>query len=206
MKKLFNNIKRSFNSTILCIRFPFLYPRNRFSGSHYTNWKLKDKQSELYKKAYESGFENGHIYIKRISLKYAILFKLLQFYNDWISQLFHCIPTFTELDAMPTGWRKAFGIQMCKEIRNTLLCNGGLKALFRYRITQIKEKYGTLRWYDAGSCQDIFNIISKYEDMSSKICINCGKPATKISHGWISYYCSDCAPENSHDLKDGEYL
>ena len=27
-------------SSILCLRFPFLYPRNRFSGLHYTNWKI----------------------------------------------------------------------------------------------------------------------------------------------------------------------
>ena len=39
------------DSTYLCIRFPFLYPRNRFTGRHYTNWKLH----ELEKKLYEDG-------------------------------------------------------------------------------------------------------------------------------------------------------
>ena len=36
MKKLIKII----NSIILCIRFPFLYPRNRFTGKHYNNWKI----------------------------------------------------------------------------------------------------------------------------------------------------------------------
>lgn len=32
----------------LCLRFPFLYPRNRWTGRHYNNWKLHDKHCKLY--------------------------------------------------------------------------------------------------------------------------------------------------------------
>ena len=46
---------------------------------------------------------------------------------------------FTELDSMPTGWRKAFGEQMCEEIRQALIEDGDLD---RWRIVQLKEKYG----------------------------------------------------------------
>lgn len=35
-------------SCYLCLRFPFLYPRNRFSGKHYTNWKILDRRKEIY--------------------------------------------------------------------------------------------------------------------------------------------------------------
>jgi hypothetical protein len=100
--------------------------------------------------------------------------------------------SYTELDAMPYGWRKAFGIQMCKDIKNALINELGYKGLFNYRISQIKEKFGSLRWYDNGGTKNIHNIIDKYEDLSYKTCINCGKPATKISQGWISPYCDDC--------------
>ena len=55
--------------------------------------------------------------------------------------------SYTELDAMPDGWRKAFGEQMCEEIREELV---RVDYLQKYRITQIKEKYETLRWYDFG--------------------------------------------------------
>ena len=33
--KFFNKIKDVFNASILCLRFPFLYPRNRFDGKHH---------------------------------------------------------------------------------------------------------------------------------------------------------------------------
>lgn len=116
--------------------------------------------------------------------------KFLDWINAWPLQLFHCIPSYTELDAMDKGWRDAFGLQMCKEIRAALLKHGW-KYLFKYRITQIKEKYGTLRWYDLNSTQEIQDIINKYEDISYRTCVVCGKPATKISTGWICPYCDE---------------
>lgn len=48
--------------------------------------------------------------------------------------------SWTLLDEMPDGWRKAFGEMVCEEIRNELL-RFGEKALEEYRIEQIKEKY-----------------------------------------------------------------
>ena len=46
------------------------------------------------------------------------------------------------------------------------------------------------------------DIINKYSDLSSRICINCGKPAKYISKGWISPYCEDCAKEILKEQKD----
>lgn len=99
--------------------------------------------------------------------------------------------SYTELDAMPDGWRKAFGEQMCEEIRAELVC---VDYLDKYRITQIKEKYGSLRWYDLGCTERMLReIIPKYESLSVRTCIQCGEPATKISTGWICPYCDVCA-------------
>jgi len=98
--------------------------------------------------------------------------------------------SFTELDDMPTGWRKAFGLKMCEEIRKQLTKEGNL---YTYEIMQIKEKFGSLRWYDNYSTRAIQNIIDKYEEISKVTCINCGKPAKWISTGWISPWCDKCA-------------
>lgn len=262
-------IKKIIESCILCIRFPFLYPRNRFTGLHYTNWKLhafhtkwwsltedwmcakfttesvplscrynigdrsywmcvnkenklqvyvklegrsKDKlilEEDLSKfasgKCVKCGWNNSIPTIimsedstrtaSALFIKYVHAPLLRNFikFVDWIHeypiQWLHCIPTYTELDAMETGWRKAFGIQMCKEIKAELKKHPGLMK--KYRITQIKEKYGSLRWYDSFSTKEIFDIISKYEDISTTTCIVCGKPATKISTGWICPYCDE---------------
>lgn len=99
--------------------------------------------------------------------------------------------SYTELDSMPDGWRKAFGVQMCEEIREELV---RVNYLDKYRITQIKEKFGTLRWYDSGCTERMLHeIIPKYEHLSAKTCIRCGNPATMVSTGWISPYCDACA-------------
>ena len=73
--------------------------------------------------------------------------------------------SYTELDSMPDGWRKAFGEQMCEDIREELV---RAEYLDQYRITQIKEKYGTLCWYDFGCTERMLrDIIPKYEHLSA---------------------------------------
>lgn len=110
--------------------------------------------------------------------------------------------TYTELDDMPFGWRLAFGEQMCKEIYDELEKNNCVDT---YRIVQIKEKFGALRWYDNGGTDKIEReIIPKYEDISERTCIACGAPATKISTGWIMPFCDRCAPEGSIDIGGDE--
>jgi len=122
----------------------------------------------------------------------------------------------TELDEMPEGWRIAFGLDMCEEIQQALIKaqeqdpNGGYEEcgittnydsnkiipyVEGFRIMEIKEKYGELRFYCGSAPQEVFNVIHKYEIKSQKICIGCGKRATKISLGWISPWCDECAKE-----------
>ena len=73
---------------------------------------------------------------------------------------------YTEFDAMPEGWRIAFGEQMCEEIREELI---RADYLDKYRISQIKEKYGSLCWYDFGATEKIHReIIPKYSKLSQE--------------------------------------
>lgn len=94
--------------------------------------------------------------------------------------------SWTEIDAIPQGWFKAFGMQMVEELSQALGEN-----VKNYRISQIKEKYGSLRWYDFGCTKEGYDVISKYGRLSEVTCIVCGKPATKISNGWISPFCDE---------------
>ena len=98
---------------------------------------------------------------------------------------------YTELDDMPEGWRKAFGEQMCAEIMEELVA---ADLVNDFRIVQIKEKYGYLRFYFAGGNKAVGDIVSKYEKISSHTCVVCGAPATKITRGWICPYCDNCVP------------
>lgn len=109
----------------------------------------------------------------------------------------------TELDSMPEGWKKAFGEDMCFEIKSLL---EKTNFEYDYRILQIKEKFGELRWYDKGvpiEIEDEYQkILDKYTKLSRKVCIKCGKPATKISTGWVNPFCDECADSVHSDLLD----
>ena len=99
----------------------------------------------------------------------------------------------TWFDDIPTGWAKAFGVQMCDELLE-ILKKGN--CVDDYRIIQIKEKFGALRWYDNGilpSISDEYNAwLRKYEDLSEMTCIVCGEPATHTTRGWIMPVCQKC--------------
>ena len=111
-------------------------------------------------------------------------------WTDEISKDFEY--SYTELDAMPDGWRKAFGLQMCEELKQELI---RINKMDEFRIAQIKEKFGELRFYTNWVTDEIEAIINKYTELSRKTCINCGKPATVITTGWISPFCNDCVKD-----------
>lgn len=101
--------------------------------------------------------------------------------------------TFTEADCFPQGWRKAFFEDMHEELREELLrCN----YIDEFRVLEIKEKYGSLRYYTGGIPRDCkaYEIIRKYEYLSEYICIDCGNlgvPNISIN-GWYSPICKCC--------------
>ena len=108
--------------------------------------------------------------------------------------------SYTELDDLPEGWRIAFGEDICKEIMDELVEHD---LVDKYRITQIKEKFGDLRWYDNGSPNGVVNeIVDKYESLSARTCICCGRPARFITRGWISPYCENCLTEEGQKKAD----
>lgn len=109
--------------------------------------------------------------------------------------------TYTELDAMPEGWRLTFGDEMVERIHQELV---KFNYVNRYWIEQIKEKWGGLRWYDIGYPEDskIGEIVQEYEELSFKTCICCGKPAEWMSKGWISPYCTACADKSLEHKND----
>ena len=110
----------------------------------------------------------------------------------------YCRYDSTYLDWMPYGWRMSFGLDACEQLRNILLEANYLED---YRIFDIKEKYGTLRWYDNGTPQSCYDatqkVIDEAEDKSFDVCPICGKKAVVQTKGWIGQYCKDCVPVHS---------
>ena len=133
--------------------------------------------------------------IKAIRIENKKLCKRYPFliFRDWRTGKKDPRPyNFTWLDEMEPGWRKAFGIQMCEEIRQDLIKHNFLN---KYRIVQIKEKFGGLRWYDGGIPigSKVWDIIEKYSDISTHTCYVCGALGKIINdNGWLVTMCSDC--------------
>lgn len=63
-------------------------------------------------------------------------------------------------------------------------------------ISQIKEKYGTLRIYVSNYIDGVYEIIEKYEDKSEVVCDICGEHGSlHIKNGWVKTLCKKCAAE-----------
>lgn len=197
MKSPFKKIKDIISSTILCIRFPFLYPRNRFDGEYHANllskwtYKLRQKARQeigisakvnkeidqlypnvpffnyiaRYDKATKCIFikhknqsirfdctkcvwgdnkfeiigivllfsmtgrpliqiqvkptdenDNGNYgfahYTEELIVNkwYNFWYKTIKWFDEKVLDKIFFLPSYTELDAMESGWRKAFGI------------------------------------------------------------------------------------------------
>lgn len=110
---------------------------------------------------------------------------------------------YTNLDRVPDGWRKAFGIRLCKELKKVIKEEKCKNIYFM----DIKEKYGSLRFYTNIYNEKVEKILDKYDHISKYICIKCGKKATKISKGWISPFCDNCLKEEyfTYDSIDDFY-
>lgn len=107
----------------------------------------------------------------------------------------------TELDLMPKGWREAFGEQMCEEIDSELM-TWPQEEREKFRITDIKEKWASLRFYTNLVSPDLNKIIEKYSLISRLTCILCGKPAQWITRGWYMPFCQECAEEQMQHINN----
>lgn len=92
---------------------------------------------------------------------------------------------------LPEGWFPLF-LQMCDDISYPLI---EAEYLNKFRFSQIKEKYNSMRCYTFGAPKKVHDIIQKYEVMSSYVCTKCGKPATQEAQGWFMSVCDDCYKE-----------
>ena len=57
--------------------------------------------------------------------------------------------------------------------------------------SQVKEKYGTLRFYMASETDEISNLIEEYENKSMHICEKCGAPGKWYDNGWCHTHCEE---------------
>jgi hypothetical protein len=59
-------------------------------------------------------------------------------------------------------------------------------------IVQIKEKFGSLRFYTEGNSFVLDNAICVAEAVSETTCESCGQPGTIKGPGWLKCVCDKC--------------
>jgi len=63
---------------------------------------------------------------------------------------------------------------------------------FEMFAVQVKEKYGTLRFYMSCETEEISKLIADAERLSYKTCESCGASGTIRDNGWVTVRCDSC--------------
>lgn len=85
-------------------------------------------------------------------------------------------------------WNNSQRERLLKENKHNLTIPDEIKQVV---ATQVKEKFGTLRFYYEGGDSKIDGMVRMAESMSSVTCETCGKPGTTGGTGWIHTACED---------------
>jgi hypothetical protein len=79
-----------------------------------------------------------------------------------------------------------------EKILNDYAENHKVYERFEMFAVQVKEKYGTLRFYMSCETDEITDLIHEAEALSSQTCENCGAPAKMRVKRWIEVKCDTC--------------
>lgn len=177
---MYSNKMPRLANVALCLRYPFLVPRSRWSGD--VIW-YDEIDGAMWDET-RAGVMGG------------------------TTKAFGT----TELDAMPLGWLARFGLEICEDIKAVLESSREVsRPMECYHIEQIKEKWGSLRWYSAGTPRDVYEdeqrVIDLYELISTRTCIGCGgHDRVRMTGGYVSYDCFRCRSEYAGQLDDERVL
>ena len=70
------------------------------------------------------------------------------------------------------------------------------KEMKDFQVLQVKEKFGTLRYYVSSAPDEIYDLIHEYEDKSDTTCELCGKTGKLTErHMWLQTLCEECFNE-----------
>lgn len=105
---------------------------------------------------------------------------------------------------MSFGWECDKGwypiIQELIDRLNNLKSSSRLEDIY---VLQIKEKFGTLRFYVSGGNDDSDSLITYYEGLSEHVCEKCGEFYTsrlRVKNHWYKTLCDKCAKELGYEI------
>jgi hypothetical protein len=75
-------------------------------------------------------------------------------------------------------------------------------AVCQVVVDQVKEKFGTLRFYYSGGDERIDGMVRMAESMSGLTCEECGAPGKSRGGGWVRTLCDEHAGDREVDEDD----
>ena len=103
------------------------------------------------------------------------------------------------------GWKQLLW-ELCTKLQRELDKRGNESLKMNFAVHQVKEKYGTLRFYVNGYTNKIMDaLINNAEDMSFITCEVCGNLGKLSSKGnWRAVRCKICAKKEGYkEIKNG---
>jgi hypothetical protein len=81
------------------------------------------------------------------------------------------------------------------------------KSIPQVTLDQVKEKFGTLRFYYSGGDDYIDGMVSLAESLTGVTCESCGNTGKRRGGGWVHTYCEPCedARELARKKQDEEW-
>jgi hypothetical protein len=73
------------------------------------------------------------------------------------------------------------------------------KSIPQVTLDQVKEKFGTLRFYYSGGDDYISGMVSLAESLTGVTCEECGNVGERRGGGWVHTYCTPC--EEAREIK-----
>jgi len=68
-----------------------------------------------------------------------------------------------------------------------------------FEIVQVKQKFGTLRFYYSNAPDGVWELVSQAETDSETICETCGKEGTLRAGGWWETICDACVKNKEEE-------
>ena len=97
--------------------------------------------------------------------------------------------------AVGEGWANIL-VQLCQNIQHHLdWKNKDSEVVPQVVIEQVKEKFGSLRFYYQGGDEYIAGLVSMAESMTGVTCQDCGDVGETRQGGWIRVLCNTCEAE-----------
>jgi len=93
------------------------------------------------------------------------------------------------------GWFNIIN-QLCANIQHHIdWKNRNEEVVPQVTVDQVKEKFGSLRFYFTGGDDYIRGMATMAESMSGVTCEQCGNPGSTVGRGWLTTLCEKHAEE-----------